>query len=152
MVSNQDSGIDAAASLNVGADDYIAKPCSSTELLARISAVLRRLRPVFAHQIISYADIDMDLGAYKVIRNAKEISLSPIQFQILQILMSTPERMFSRKDLIHKIWGDEASINSRSLEVHITRLRKALLRASRNGEDIIKTTLGTGYTLQCSMN
>jgi two-component system, OmpR family, phosphate regulon response regulator PhoB len=148
MMSNQANGIDTATSLNLGADDYLVKPYTAAELTARIRAVLRRLRPAFVHQIVSYADIEMNLGAHKVSRNSKEVRLSPIQFQILQILMLAPKRVFSREDLIHRIWGYDASTNSRTLEVHISKLRRALLQASRTGEDIIKTENGAGYTLR----
>jgi two-component system phosphate regulon response regulator PhoB len=148
ILSNKDSDFDKITGLDKGADDYITKPCSPSELSARIRAILRRMRPAFSGKMLRYEDITMDLDAHKVTRNGAEIKLAPIEYQILQILMEAPSRVFSREALIDKIWGSEVEVGARTVDVHITRLRKALLKMSKTGEDVIKTIRLAGYTLR----
>lgn len=147
MVSARTEEFDRITGLDRGADDYIIKPFSPAELIARIKAILRRMRPAFSNKILTFDDMEMDLLSHTVIRDGGEVKLAPLEFQILQILMEHPNRVLSREALIDKIWGDEA-VGSRTVDVHITRLRKALLRQSMTGEDIIKTVRLAGYTLR----
>lgn len=148
MLSNKDSDFDKVTGLERGADDYISKPCSPSELSARIRAILRRMRPAFSGKTLKYEDVEMDLESHKVSCNNQEVKLAPIEFQILQILMEAPNRVFSRDALIDKIWGTDVLVGARTVDVHITRLRKALLKASKTGEDVIKTIRLAGYTLR----
>lgn len=148
MISNKKEEIDKITGLDRGADDYITKPVSPAEIVARIRAILRRIRPAFSGKVLEFDNIKMDLLAHNVVRGDKEITLSPIEYKILQILMENPGRVLSRDALMDKIWGNEIYVGSRTVDVHITRLRKALLAASYNGSDVIKTIRLAGYTLR----
>ena len=150
MISAKGEEYDRISGLDTGADDYIVKPFSPAELVSRINAILRRLRPAFAEKTLSFEDIVMDLGSHEVIRNGKEVKLAPIEFQILQILMEHPNRVMSRDALIDKIWGSNVYVGARTVDVHITRLRKALMKAGKDGDDVIKTIRLAGYTLRNS--
>lgn len=148
MISARNEGHDKIDGLNEGADDYIAKPLSPVELIARIKAVLRRIRPAFSDKVLVFDDIEMDLLNHLVTRDAGEVNLSPIEFQLLQILIEQPNVTQSRATLIEKIWGANDTINLRTIDVHITRLRHALLRKSLTGEDVIKSVRNTGYIMR----
>lgn len=148
MISAKGDEVDKITGLDRGADDYIVKPFAPAELIARIKAVLRRMRPAFSGKILEFFDIKMDLKNHSVIRNNKELSLSPIEFKILQILIENPGRVLSRESLMDKIWGNEVYVGSRTVDVHITRLRKMLLDTSLDNIDIIKTIRLAGYTLR----
>jgi len=147
MVSARTEEFDRITGLDRGADDYIIKPFSPAELIARIKAILRRMRPAFSNKTLTFDDMEMDLLSHTVIRDGGEVKLAPLEFQILQILMEHPNRVLSREALIDKIWGDD-TVGNRTVDVHITRLRKALLKQSLTGEDIIKTVRLAGYTLR----
>ena len=121
---------------------------AAIELLARVKAILRRSRPAFSGKILKFYDIEMDVQDHKVIRNIQEVVLSPIEFQILQILLEKSNRVVSREFLMDQIWGVEIYVGARTIDVHITRLRKALLKASSNNFDVIKTVRLAGYRLQ----
>ncbi len=148
MISAKSEEFDRITGLDKGADDYIIKPFSPAELIARIKAILRRMRPAFSSKILTFDDVEMDLLSHTVIRGGGEVKLAPLEFQILQIMMEHPNRVLSREALIDKIWGNEAYVGTRTIDVHITRLRKALLKQSLSGEDIIKTIRLSGYTLR----
>jgi len=148
MISAKTEEFDRITGLDKGADDYIIKPFSPAELVARIKAILRRMRPAFSSKVLSFDDMEMDLLSHSVHRTGGEVKLAPLEFQILQILMEHPNRVLSREALIDKIWGSETYVGSRTVDVHITRLRKALLKQSVTGEDIIKTVRLAGYTLR----
>jgi two-component system, OmpR family, phosphate regulon response regulator PhoB len=148
MISARNEEMDKVMGLERGADDYISKPFSPAELIARIRAILRRLRPAFAGKAMVYEDIVMDMDKYLVTRGGKPVRLSPIEFRILQLLMEHPGRVLSRDALMDKIWGTELFVGSRTIDVHITRLRKCLLEASSDGIDVISTVRLTGYTLR----
>jgi len=148
MVSAKSQDFDKVEGLNCGADDYITKPFSPMELNARVGAVLRRIRPAFTERLLKFHDIAMNLNTYEVSRNGDEVKLAPIEFQVLQIMMEQPEVVSSRQTLIEKIWGIDIDVDQRTVDVHITRLRKALMGASADGVDIIKTVRLVGYKLQ----
>lgn len=147
MLTAKSEELDKITGLERGADDYMTKPFSPVELVARIKAVLRRIRPAFSGKTLEFEDIVMDLQRHSVSRGNQDIKLSPIEFKILQVLMENPGRVFSREALMDKIWGTDIYVGSRTIDVHITRLRKILLDASPNEFDVIKTVRLAGYTL-----
>ncbi len=147
MISASDEDLDKVSGLEHGADDYITKPFSQIELLARVKAILRRIRPAFVERKIEYHDIQMDMDACTVKRNSAVIKLSPIEYQILQIMMEYPKKVFSRDSLIARVWGENNDVDVRTVDVHITRLRKQLLSHSKDGVDIITTVRGSGYRM-----
>ena len=136
---------DRIRGLDAGADDYVAKPFSPTELISRIRAVLRRIRPALSDHVLSYADLRMDLTAHRVTRGGKNIHLGPTEFRLLRYLMEHPGRVFSREQLLDAVWGKDVYVEARTVDVHIRRLRKAL-----NGDteqDVIRTVRAAGYAL-----
>ena len=136
---------DKLRGLDSGADDYVTKPFSPSELIARIRAVLRRIRPALADEALSYADIVMDLVAHRVTRAGKPVHLGPTEFRLLRHFMEHPGRVFSREQLLDAVWGKDVYVEARTVDVHIRRLRKAL-----NGEDeldLIRTVRSAGYAL-----
>ncbi len=136
---------DRVHGLEVGADDYMPKPFSPAELLARIRAVLRRIRPALAEEALSYADLHMDLAAHKVSRGGEPLHLGPREFTILRFLMEYPGRVFSREHLLDRIWGNDIYVEARTVDVHIGRLRKAL--NAHGGDELIRTVRSAGYAL-----
>jgi len=139
---------DRVRGLEAGADDYVVKPFSPGEVVARIRAVLRRSRPALADERLTYADIAMDLAAHRVTRNGKAIRLGPTEYRLLQLFMERPDRVFSREQLLDKVWGRDIHVELRTVDVHIRRLRKAL---NEHGDsDLIRTARGAGYALDSS--
>ena len=139
---------DRVRGLDAGADDYVAKPFSPTELVARIRAVLRRIRPALAEEALSYADIVMDLVGHRVTRGGQPVHLGPTEFRLLRHFMEHPGRVFSREQLLDAVWGREVYVEARTVDVHIRRLRIAL-----NGDDradLIRTVRATGYALDAA--
>ncbi len=139
---------DRVRGLDAGADDYVAKPFSPAELVARIRAVLRRIRPALADETLAYADIVMDLVAHRVSRGGQAIHLGPTEFRLLRHFMEHPGRVFSREQLLDAVWGRDVYVEARTVDVHIRRLRIAL-----NGEDradVIRTVRATGYALDAT--
>ncbi|SNB61287.1 two-component system, OmpR family, phosphate regulon response regulator PhoB [Arboricoccus pini] len=136
---------DRLRGLDTGADDYITKPFSPAELIARIRAVLRRVRPAFTDQILSFHDLRMDLTAHRVFRRDREIHLSPTEFRLLRHLLENPGRVFSRSALLDRVWGGELDIELRTVDATVRRLRRAL-----NGDDeadLLRTVRAEGYSL-----
>ena len=131
--------------LDTGADDYMTKPFSMTELTARIRAVLRRIRPGLADDRINHADIVIDRVAHRVRRAGKEIHLGPTEFRLLDHLMKHPGRVFSREQLLDAVWGSDVYVEARTVDVHVGRLRKALnVEGTVNP---IRTVRSAGYSL-----
>lgn len=136
---------DRVRGLETGADDYVTKPFSPRELVARVKAVLRRVRPALAGETLSYADIEMDTVGHKVRRAGELIPLGPTEFRLLKHFLQHPGWVFSRERLLDAVWGRDTEIETRTVDVHIRRLRKAI-----NGEgmpDIIRTVRSAGYAL-----
>ena len=145
MLTARSEEDDRILGLNSGADDYVVKPFSPKELVARVQATLRRSQPGFAEDKLVYADLTMDLDAHKVFRSDKPIHLGPTEYRLLQVFMQRPTRVFSREQLLDRVWGRDIYVEERTVDVHIRRLRKALNENDR--PDIIRTVRGGGYSL-----
>jgi two-component system phosphate regulon response regulator PhoB len=133
---------ESVESLDAGADDCLAKPVSRREFLLRVRGLLRRAQSAFTLRV---ADILLDLDRFRVTRAGRDIALGPIEFKLLELLMQTPGRPVPRSDLISSVWGTPTSVDERTVDVHIMRLRKALMRGRRI--DPIRTVRGVGYYL-----
>ena len=136
---------DRVRGLETGADDYVTKPFSPRELVARVGAVLRRVRPALAGAALAYADLEMDTVGHKVRRGGDVIPLGPTEFRLLKHFLEHPGWVFSRERLLDAVWGHDADIESRTVDVHIRRLRKAINDGGR--PDIIRTVRSAGYAL-----
>jgi len=129
--------------LSTGADDYVVKPFSVPELMARVRAILRRASPEVVSSMLRSGDIELDRETHRVRRNAKEIHLGPTEFRLLEFLMTSPGRVFSREQLLDGVWGHDVYVDERTVDVHVGRLRKALNRGK--ARDPIRTVRGAGY-------
>jgi two-component system phosphate regulon response regulator PhoB len=140
---------DRVRGLDSGADDYISKPFSNSELIARIRAVLRRAAPRMADEVLGYGDVEMDLAAHRVRRNGRDIHLGPTEFRLLRHFLQHPGRVFSREQLLDVVWGHDVYVEPRTVDVHIRRLRKALNEAEGIDQamDLIRTVRSAGYAL-----
>jgi two-component system phosphate regulon response regulator PhoB len=136
---------DRVRGLNSGADDYIVKPFSPVELIARVRAVMRRAQPTSAEEVLRFADVTMDLVAHRVTRAGTPIHLGPTEFRLLRFLMQHPGRVFSREQLLDRVWGHDVYVEVRTVDVHIRRLRKAL--NAGKAVDLIRTVRAAGYAL-----
>jgi two-component system, OmpR family, phosphate regulon response regulator PhoB len=136
---------DRVRGLNSGADDYVVKPFSLSELVARLRAVIRRAQPNADEQILRYADVTMDLVAHRVSRGGKPVHLGPTEFRLLRHFLQHPRRVFSREQLLDQVWSQDAEIELRTVDVHIRRLRKALNEAGTG--DLLRTVRSVGYAL-----
>ncbi|MBF0169425.1 MAG: phosphate regulon transcriptional regulator PhoB [Alphaproteobacteria bacterium] len=136
---------DKVRALNTGADDYITKPFSVPELLARIRSALRRQQPMPTKGSLTFADLEIDLAGHRVSRNGRYIHLGPTEFRLLQFLMQHPGSVFSREALLNAVWGHDIHVEPRTVDVHIRRLRKALNGPSEI--DLIRTVRAAGYAL-----
>ncbi|MBU6506161.1 MAG: phosphate regulon transcriptional regulator PhoB [Alphaproteobacteria bacterium] len=136
---------DRVRGLDSGADDYVVKPFSPNELIARLRAVIRRARPAANAETLRFSDLALDLSAHKVSRDGKLIHLGPTEFRLLRFLMERPGRVFSREQLLDAVWGRDAEVELRTVDVHIRRLRKALNGGGRT--DVIRTVRAAGYAL-----
>jgi len=146
MVTARGQEKERVAGLNLGADDYITKPFSLEELLARIEAVLRRTDPARAvGQIFKFADLDVDIAALRMKRNKKEIEITRREAQIIQYFAANPNRVISREELYKKVWGEEMSeLGTRTVDMHIAKLRSKIENDTAEPR-IIKTVRGAGY-------
>lgn len=136
---------DRIRGLEIGADDYVTKPFSMSELVARMRAVLRRTRPTIAGDVATFADVTLDRETRRVRRGDREIHLGPTEFRLLDVLMQRPGRVFSREQLLDRVWGQDVYVEIRTVDVHVGRLRKALNR--RGEQDPIRTVRSSGYAL-----
>ncbi|TPE52152.1 phosphate regulon transcriptional regulator PhoB [Amaricoccus solimangrovi] len=136
---------DRVRGLMTGADDYVTKPFSMSELVARMRAVLRRASPAVAGDVASFADIVLDRQLCRVRRGERDVHLGPTEFRLLDVLMQRPGRVFSREQLLDRVWGQDVYVESRTVDVHVGRLRKALNR--RGDKDPIRTVRSSGYAL-----
>ncbi|WP_439645804.1 phosphate regulon transcriptional regulator PhoB [Sphingomonas changbaiensis] len=136
---------DRVRGLETGADDYVTKPFSPRELVARVGAVLRRVRPALAGEQLSYADVEMDTVSHKVRRGGTPVALGPTEFRLLRHFLEHPGWVFSRERLLDSVWGQDAEIELRTVDVHIRRLRQAINAGGR--PDIIRTVRSAGYAL-----
>lgn len=141
---------DKILGLDSGADDYMVKPFSPKELIARVRALLRRSQPGLADEKLEYGDLIMDLSAHKVFRKSRSIHLGPTEFRLLQVLMTRPAKVFSREQLLDRVWGRDIYVEERTVDVHIRRLRKSL--NDQNEPDLIRTVRGGGYAIDSSPN
>jgi len=145
MLTARGEETDRVRGLETGADDYVTKPFSPRELVARVGAVLRRVRPALAGEQMSYADIEMDIVSHKVKRGGETIPLGPTEFRLLRHFLEHPGRVFSRERLLDAVWGHDSYIEPRTVDVHIRRLRKAINDGGKS--DIIRTVRSAGYAL-----
>ncbi|MDP1874878.1 phosphate regulon transcriptional regulator PhoB [Phenylobacterium sp.] len=145
MLTARGEETDRIRGLDTGADDYIVKPFSMSELSARIRAVLRRLRPGLAEDRVRIGDLVIDRVAHRVRRGGQEIHLGPTEFRLLDYLMQHPGRVFSREQLLDAVWGSDVYVEARTVDVHVGRLRKALNREA--AADPIRTVRSAGYSL-----
>jgi two-component system, OmpR family, phosphate regulon response regulator PhoB len=145
MLSARSEEVDKVRGLETGADDYITKPYSVAELLARLRTQLRRVRPATVGERLEYEDILVDLAEHRVYRNSEQLSLGPTEFRLLTAFMERPGRVWSREQLLDRVWGRDIYVDSRTVDVHVGRLRKAL-KAGDHG-DPIRTVRGAGYAL-----
>ncbi|WP_340149537.1 phosphate regulon transcriptional regulator PhoB [uncultured Sneathiella sp.] len=146
MITARGEEADRVRGLDVGADDYVAKPFSPAELMARIRAVLRRRNPEVGSEKLNVADVVVDLVAYKVRRGSRELRLGPTEFKLLRYFMERAGRVLTREQLLDGVWGQNVYVEDRTVDVHIRRLRKAL---NEKGEtDLIRTVRAVGYCFE----
>jgi len=145
MLTARGEESDRVRGLDTGADDYVTKPFSPRELMSRVAAVLRRVRPALAGETLSYADIEMDVTAHRVRRGGQPVQLGPTEFRLLRHLLEQPGRVFSREALLDAVWQHDPDIDARTVDVHVRRLRRALNEGGR--PDIIRTVRSAGYSL-----
>ncbi|MQX36947.1 phosphate regulon transcriptional regulator PhoB [Roseospira navarrensis] len=149
MLTARGEESDKVRGLNTGADDYITKPFSVPELLARVKAQLRRVQPSQPKGLLEYEGVVMDLGAHRVTRAGRHVHLGPTEFRLLRFLMHNPGSVFSREALLNAVWGPDIYVEPRTVDVHIRRLRKAL--NAPDEVDLIRTVRAAGYALDASV-
>ena len=145
MLTARSEEADRVRGFETGADDYVVKPFSVDELVARAGRLLRRSNPQLLAEVINVGDIELDRAAMVVKRRGQTVHLGPTDYRLLEFLMQAPGRVFSREQLLNNVWGDDVYIDDRTVDVHIGRLRKALLQAWKT--DPIRTVRGAGYSL-----
>jgi len=145
LLSARSEDVDKVRGLEIGADDYVSKPFSVVELMARINAQLRRHSAALAGEKLTYMDIELHSDTHRVFRNGTEIKLGPTEFRLLSFFMERPGRVRSREQLLDHVWGREIYVESRTVDVHVGRLRKALTK--NGGDDPIRTVRGSGYSI-----
>lgn len=145
MLTARGEEADRVRGLATGADDYVVKPFSVPELLARVKALMRRAAPERVAERLTFGDITMDRGAHRVQRGSRTVHLGPTEYRLLEVLLESAGRVLSRSQLLDRAWGTAAEIDERTVDVHIGRLRKALVRGTES--DPIRTVRGAGYAL-----
>ena len=145
MLSARSEEVDKVRGLETGADDYVIKPYSVVELMARLRAQLRRVRPATAGLVLHWGDIRLDSETHRVYRGEKVLKLGPTEFRLLSTFLEKPGRVFSRETLLDRVWGRDIYVDTRTVDVHIGRLRKALTQFG--GDDPLRTVRGAGYAL-----
>lgn len=145
MLSARSEELDRVRGLETGADDYVVKPYSVAELMARLRTQLRRVRPAAAGERLIWQDIILDAAEHRVWRAGEAISLGPTEFRLLSTFMERPGRVLSREQLLDRVWGRDIYVDTRTVDVHVGRLRKALMKG--NEADPIRTVRGAGYAL-----
>jgi len=145
MLSARSEDVDKVRGLETGADDYVVKPYSIAELMARVRNQLRRSRPTTVGEKLSYEDITLDAESHKVWRGETLVKLGPTEYRLLSTFMEKPGRVWSREQLLDRVWGRDIYVDTRTVDVHIGRLRKALMKPG--GEDPLRTVRGAGYAL-----
>ncbi|HYD37154.1 MAG TPA: phosphate regulon transcriptional regulator PhoB [Allosphingosinicella sp.] len=145
MMTARGEEADRIRGLDTGADDYITKPFSPREMLARVGAVLRRVRPALAGGTLTFEDLEMDVAAHRVRRGGQPIHLSPSEFRLLRHFLEKPRRVFTREGLLDTVWADGSDLDQRTVDVHVRRIRKALNEGGR--PNLIRTVRSAGYAL-----
>jgi two-component system phosphate regulon response regulator PhoB len=145
MLSARSEEVDRVRGLETGADDYMIKPYSLVELVARVRTQLRRTRPSAVGLVLTFDDIRLDSETYRVYRGEKVLKLGPTEFRLLTTFMEKPGRVWSREQLLDRVWGRDIYVDTRTVDVHIGRLRKAL--CAFGGDDPLRTVRGAGYAL-----
>ena len=145
MLTARGEEADRIRGFETGADDYVTKPFSPRELVARVGAVLRRVRPALAGEQLTYADVEMDVAGHRVRRAGQQVALGPTEFRLLKHFLEHPGRVFSRERLLDAVWSHDPEIDARTVDVHVRRLRQALNTGER--ADLIRTVRSAGYSL-----
>lgn len=145
ILSARSEEIDRIRGLETGADDYVVKPYSVLELMSRARVQLRRVRPTTMGVLLTYADIAMDGETHRVTRGGRDVKLGPTEFRLLATFLEKPSRVFSREQLLDRVWGRDVYVDTRTVDVHVGRLRKALTEKGEN--DPLRTVRGAGYAL-----
>ncbi|WP_397543121.1 phosphate regulon transcriptional regulator PhoB [Roseovarius salis] len=145
MISARSEEVDRVRGLETGADDYVVKPYSVIELMARVRAQLRRTRPSTVGERLEFEDILLDSETHRVTRGGQPLKLGPTEFRLLSTFMEQPGRVWSREQLLDRVWGRDIYVDTRTVDVHIGRLRKALCQ--HGGDDPLRTVRGAGYAL-----
>ena len=145
MLSARAEEVDRVRGLETGADDYVIKPYSVVELMARVRAQLRRTRPAAMGEVLEFEDIRLDAETHRVWRSEQPLKLGPTEFRLLSTFMEKPGRVWSREQLLDRVWGRDIYVDTRTVDVHIGRLRKALCQ--HGGGDPVRTVRGSGYAL-----
>lgn len=145
MLSARSEEVDKVRGLETGADDYVVKPYSVSELMARVRSQLRRVRPATVGQVLTHDDIVLDAETHRVTRNNQPLKLGPTEFRLLSTFMEKPGRVWSRDMLLDRVWGRDIYVDTRTVDVHVGRLRKVLTQ--NGGSDPLRTVRGAGYAL-----
>jgi two-component system, OmpR family, phosphate regulon response regulator PhoB len=145
MLSARSEEVDRVRGLETGADDYVVKPYSVVELMARVRGQMRRVRPATQGELLEFQDIRLDAETHRVTRGGQQVKLGPTEFRLLGTLMEKPGRVFSREQLLDRVWGRDIYVDTRTVDVHVGRLRKAL--CAMGGGDPLRTVRGAGYAL-----
>ena len=145
MLSARSEEVDKVRGLETGADDYVVKPYSVSELMARVRTQLRRVRPSTVGEVLTFEDIILDAEPHRVTRDGQSLKLGPTEFRLLSTFMEKPGRVWSREQLLDRVWGRDIYVDTRTVDVHVGRLRKVL--GQHGGQDLLRTGRGSGYAL-----